>query len=48
MYGNVVANQFLEVGAWTFGSALAVAFMVALTILLVVARRSTAKREAIA
>jgi spermidine/putrescine transport system permease protein len=47
MYGNIVADQFLEVGAWTVGSALAVAFMVALTFVLIVARRGTARREAL-
>ena len=38
MLGNVIADQFLSVGDYPFGSALAMALMVILTVALVVAR----------
>ena len=38
MYGNVVANQFLNVGDWPFGSALAAALMAVMTVFLLVTR----------
>jgi spermidine/putrescine transport system permease protein len=47
MYGNVVSAQFLEAGDYPFGSALAVALMAALTVILVVARGGLARREEI-
>ena len=44
MFGNVVANQFLSVGNYPFGSALAVTLMAGVTILLLLGRRSRAAR----
>ncbi len=38
MVGNVIADEFLKVGDYPFGSALAMTLMVALTVILVVAR----------
>ena len=38
MVGNVIADEFLKVGDYPFGSALAMTLMVALTVMLVVAR----------
>jgi ABC-type spermidine/putrescine transport system permease subunit I len=45
MYGNVVANQFLRVGDYPFGSALAVSLMTVMTVVLVVFRRRIAGVE---
>jgi ABC-type spermidine/putrescine transport system permease subunit I len=39
MFSNVITNQFLEVGDFSFGSALAVTLMVGVTIAAVVGRR---------
>jgi ABC-type spermidine/putrescine transport system permease subunit I len=38
MYGNVVADQFLNVGDWPFGSALAMTFMAGITVVLFASR----------
>ena len=48
MYGNVVADQFLTVGDYPFGSALAASLMAVLTVVLVVTRRRAAELEAVA
>lgn len=45
MYGNVVADQFFEIGNYPFGAALAVSMMAAVTIFLVVARIGLARVE---
>jgi len=45
MYGNVVAAQFLEVGDYPFGAALAVSLMILLTVVLIALRRLTAGAE---
>jgi spermidine/putrescine transport system permease protein len=47
MYGNVVADQFLNVGDWPFGSALAMAFMAGLAVLLFASRFATPRSRAI-
>jgi len=38
MLGNVIGDQFLTVGDYPFGAALATSFMLALTVFLVIAR----------
>lgn len=48
MYGNVVADQFQSTGDYPFGAALSVSLMVVLTIVVLVVRRASASREAIA
>jgi len=48
MYGNVVADQFQSTGDYPFGAALSVSLMVVLTIAVLVVRRASAQREAIA
>jgi ABC-type spermidine/putrescine transport system permease subunit I len=48
MYGNIVADQFQSTGNYPFGSALAVSLMAVLTIVVLVVRRASANREAIA
>jgi ABC-type spermidine/putrescine transport system permease subunit I len=48
MYGNVVADQFLGIGDYPFGSALAVSLTVIITVVLVLTRRRTAAAEAVA
>jgi ABC-type spermidine/putrescine transport system permease subunit I len=48
MYGNVVADQFLGIGNYPFGSALAVSLTVIITVVLVLTRRRTAAAEAVA
>jgi spermidine/putrescine transport system permease protein len=45
MYGNLVATQFLEVGNFPFGSALAVTLMAGVTVLALVARRAARAAE---
>jgi spermidine/putrescine transport system permease protein len=47
MYGNVVADQFLGIGNYPFGSALAVSLTVIITVVLVLTRRRTAAAEAV-
>jgi ABC-type spermidine/putrescine transport system permease subunit I len=47
MYGNVVANQFLRVGDYPFGSALAVTLMSLVTVFLVATRSRLARMEEI-
>jgi ABC-type spermidine/putrescine transport system permease subunit I len=41
MFSNVITNQFLEVGDFSFGSALAVTLMAGVTVAAVVGRRFT-------
>ena len=48
MYGNVVANQFLRVGDYPFGSALAVTLMAIVTLFILVGRSRLAHAEEIA
>ncbi|HEY2440937.1 MAG TPA: ABC transporter permease [Solirubrobacteraceae bacterium] len=48
MYGNVVADQFQSTGNYPFGAALSVTLMAALTIVVLVVRRGTARREGLA
>lgn len=48
MYGNVVADQFLKVGDYPFGSALTITLMAALTVLLVFGRSRLARAEEVA
>ncbi|MDX6526853.1 MAG: spermidine/putrescine transport system permease protein, partial [Gaiellales bacterium] len=38
MVGNVIADQFLKIGDYPFGSALAMMLMVVLTVILILAR----------
>lgn len=45
VYGNVVASQFLKVGDYPFGSALAVTLMVLVTVFILVARSRGARVE---
>jgi ABC-type spermidine/putrescine transport system permease subunit I len=45
MYGNVVANQFLKVGDYPFGSALAVSLMALVTVFLLLSRSRLARME---
>jgi spermidine/putrescine transport system permease protein len=45
MFGNVVADQFLSIGDYPFGSALATVFMIGVTMVLIVTRRATADIE---
>jgi ABC-type spermidine/putrescine transport system permease subunit I len=45
MYGNVVADQFQNTGDYPFGSALSVSLMAVLTVVVLVTRRATARRE---
>jgi ABC-type spermidine/putrescine transport system permease subunit I len=45
MFGNVVASQFLDAGNIPFGSALAVALMVGVTIVALLGRKWVAARE---
>jgi ABC-type spermidine/putrescine transport system permease subunit I len=47
MYGNVVADQFQTTGDYPFGSALAVSLMAVLTIVVLVVRRGSVRREAV-
>jgi spermidine/putrescine transport system permease protein len=47
MYGNVVADQFLNVGDWPFGSALAMAFMAALAAALFASRLASRRTQAV-
>jgi len=47
MYGNLVATQFLEVGDFPFGSALAVTLMAGITVFALVARRGLRAAEEI-
>jgi len=46
MLGNVIADQFLNVGDYPFGSAIAVSLLLVLTLLLLVGR-GTQRMEAI-
>jgi len=46
MYGNVVSDQFLDIGDYPFGAALAVSLMVVLIIILMAARRRSYRSEA--
>jgi len=46
MYGNVVSDQFLDIGDYPFGAALAVSLMVVLIIVLMLARRRSYRSEA--
>jgi ABC-type spermidine/putrescine transport system permease subunit I len=48
MIGNVIADEFLKVGDYPFGSALATTLMVALTVILLLARSRLRKYEEIA
>jgi spermidine/putrescine transport system permease protein len=48
MYGNVVADQFQTTGDYPFGSALSVSLMAVLTIAVLIVRRASARREAVA
>lgn len=48
MFGNVIASQFLEAGNIPFGSALAVALMIGVTIVALVGRKWVAAREEVA
>jgi ABC-type spermidine/putrescine transport system permease subunit I len=45
MYGNVVANEFLKVGDYPFGSALAVTLMAFVTVFLIITRSRLARME---
>ena len=45
MLGNVIADQFLKVGDYPFGAAMAMSLMVLLTLILVVARARLRKYE---
>jgi ABC-type spermidine/putrescine transport system permease subunit I len=45
MFGNVVADQFLNVGDYPFGAALATVFMVVMTAILVASRQWLRPRE---
>jgi spermidine/putrescine transport system permease protein len=45
MYGNVVAEQFQNVGNYPFGAALSMTLMAALTVLVLIVRRTTARGE---
>jgi ABC-type spermidine/putrescine transport system permease subunit I len=45
VYGNVVADQFLKVGDYAFGSALAMTLMAIVTLFLVVGRSRLARAE---
>ena len=45
MYGNVVADQFLEIGDYPFGAALAMTLMAVVTLFLVIARSRSARRS---
>jgi ABC-type spermidine/putrescine transport system permease subunit I len=45
MYGNVVAEQFQTVGNYPFGAALSMTLMAALTVVVLVVRRGTARGE---
>lgn len=47
MYGNVVSDQFLDIGDYPFGAALAVALMIVLIIVLMLARRRSYRGEAV-
>jgi ABC-type spermidine/putrescine transport system permease subunit I len=47
MYGNLVSTQFLEVGNFPFGSALAVTLMAGVTVFALVARRFSRSAEEI-
>ena len=47
MYGNLVATQFLEVGNFPFGSALAVTLMAGITVFALIARRAARATEEI-
>jgi ABC-type spermidine/putrescine transport system permease subunit I len=46
MYGNVVSDQFLDIGNYPFGAALAVSMMVLLLIVLMLARWRSYRSEA--
>ena len=48
LVGNVIADQFLELGDYPFGSALAVALMLALMAVLVVVRSRLRNTEDVA
>jgi spermidine/putrescine transport system permease protein len=48
MYGNVVADQFQSTGDYPFGAALSVSLMAVLTIVVLVVRRTAARRVALA
>jgi spermidine/putrescine transport system permease protein len=48
LYGNVVAAQFLQVGDYPFGAALAVSLMLFLTVVLLAARLASARSEELA
>ena len=48
LVGNVVADQFLKVGDYPFGSALAVALMLVLLLVLVIARSRLRNVEEVA
>ncbi|MGC4770099.1 ABC transporter permease [Micromonospora sp. DT44] len=45
LYGNIVARQFQEVGDYPLGSALTMLLIVAVSIVLIVGRRATARVE---
>ena len=45
MLGNVIGDQFLSVGDYPFGSALATSFMVVLTLFLVISRARSQGKE---
>jgi len=46
MYGNVVADQFQNTGDYPFGAALSATLMAALTVLVLVTRKVSSRREA--
>jgi spermidine/putrescine transport system permease protein len=48
MLGNVIADQFLKVGDYPFGSAMAMSLMVLLTLILVFARSRLRRYEDVA
>ena len=46
MYGNVVSDQFLDIGNYPFGAALAVALTLVLIVVLMLARSRSYRNEA--
>jgi ABC-type spermidine/putrescine transport system permease subunit I len=48
MYGNVVSDQFLDIGDYPFGAALAVSLTIVLIALLILARRRSYRTEVVA
>jgi ABC-type spermidine/putrescine transport system permease subunit I len=45
MFSNVIADQFTEVGDYSFGSALAVTLMVGVTLVALLGRRFSRESE---